>query len=352
MGTFRVTLEISDPLGQRYETIEALVDTGATYTWVPRSVLERLQVAPKFRRPFLTADGRQIEREMATILVRIDEREHPTPCIFGDEGTEPLLGVVTLEELGLGVDPVNRRLIPVPGLLMATKEKEKEEMMPVRLISALGLVSLLVFSACVTINIYFPAKEVKAAYKSLEEELLKPGPEPSPPPKSKPEGRLEPDERSPLSLALPFQGGRGGWRIVIPEAWAQGDLSRQINEEVKKMPEVVEAYRRMGQRLREIDRLRSQGIVGEGRDGKLILRVDRSQVSPGDLPLIDQENQDREIVILGMTKAVLRVTGQMASPATLNQARSQAAELFAHLRQETAKPGWWIQLPDGTWRKK
>lgn len=121
MGTFRVTLEISDPLGQRrYETIEALVDTGATYTWVPRSVLERLGVAPKFRRPFLTADGRQIEREMATILVRIDEREHPTPCIFGDEGTEPLLGVVTLEELGLGVDPVNRRLIPVPGLLMAT----------------------------------------------------------------------------------------------------------------------------------------------------------------------------------------------------------------------------------------
>lgn len=222
--------------------------------------------------------------------------------------------------------------------------------MHVRLISALGLVGLLVFSACVTINIYFPAKEVKAAYKSLEEELLKPGPEPSPQPKPKPEGRLREDwgpEKMESSVSrlqsLVFH---------LPEAWAQGDLSRQINEEVKRMPEVVEAYRRMGQRLREIDRLRSQGIVGEGRDGRLALRMDRSQVSPGDLTLIDQENKDREIVILGMTKAVLKVTGQTGSPATLNQARSQAAELFAHLRQETAKPGWWIQLPDGTWQKK
>ena len=35
MGTFRVTIEIGDPAGRHYETVEALVDTGATYTTVP-----------------------------------------------------------------------------------------------------------------------------------------------------------------------------------------------------------------------------------------------------------------------------------------------------------------------------
>jgi predicted aspartyl protease len=55
---------------------------------------------------------------IAWVRVRIDGRTQPTIVIFGDPGTEPLLGVVTLEEFGLGVDPVNRWLIPVPGLLL------------------------------------------------------------------------------------------------------------------------------------------------------------------------------------------------------------------------------------------
>jgi predicted aspartyl protease len=64
------------------------------------------------------ADMRRVERDMATVIVRIGDRERYTPCIFGDDGSVPLLGVVTLEEFGLGVDPVNQRLIETPGLLM------------------------------------------------------------------------------------------------------------------------------------------------------------------------------------------------------------------------------------------
>jgi clan AA aspartic protease len=117
MGLFKQPIAIASTEDGPFETIEALVDTGASYTWLPRDILERLGVKPKSERPFLTADGRAIRRETGTIYVRIDGREHPTPCIFGDEGSLPLLGVVTLEELGFGVDPVNRRLIEVPGLL-------------------------------------------------------------------------------------------------------------------------------------------------------------------------------------------------------------------------------------------
>lgn len=38
--------------------------------------------------------------------------------MFSIEGTEPILGAITLEEMGLAVDPVNRRLMPVPKRLM------------------------------------------------------------------------------------------------------------------------------------------------------------------------------------------------------------------------------------------
>jgi len=116
-GAFRVTIEIGDPRGERFESLEALVDTGATYMWIPRSVLERLGAAPSFRFPFILADGRRIEREMAETRIRLNGQTRTTLVVFGDEGTLPLLGAYALEGLGLAPDPVNRRLIPVPGLL-------------------------------------------------------------------------------------------------------------------------------------------------------------------------------------------------------------------------------------------
>ncbi len=117
MGTFRQQIQIALTPGGPYRTVEALVDTGATYTWIPQSLLQEIGAHPEYQMPFILADGRQIEKDMTTIRVRVDGRERYSPCIFGDDGTDPLLGVVTLEEMGLGVDPVNRRLIPVPGLL-------------------------------------------------------------------------------------------------------------------------------------------------------------------------------------------------------------------------------------------
>src|SRR5580765_7404047 len=94
MDSFRVTLHLAGATGERFQLMEALVDTGATYTWIPRDALEG-------------------------VGVRLDERTQPTLVVCGDSGTEPLLGAFTLEGFGLGVDPVNRRLIPVPGLLKA-----------------------------------------------------------------------------------------------------------------------------------------------------------------------------------------------------------------------------------------
>jgi len=118
MGTFRVTIELGDPAGRRWEALEALVDTGATYATFPAALLRGLGVRPHAPGVFILADGRRVEREIGRTMIRVDGQEDMVPVVFGDAEATPLLGAVTLEILRLGVDPVSRRLIPVPGLLM------------------------------------------------------------------------------------------------------------------------------------------------------------------------------------------------------------------------------------------
>jgi len=117
MTAFSVRVDIGDQQGQRFQPVDALVDTGSTYTWIARSVLEGLDLRPIGQREFELADGRRVFYDTVWTMVRLDGNTLPTLIIFGDEGTQALLGVVTLEEFGLGVDAVNERLIPTPGLL-------------------------------------------------------------------------------------------------------------------------------------------------------------------------------------------------------------------------------------------
>ena len=71
MGTFQVAIEVGDPDGQRYETVEALVDSGATYTTMPASLLSRLGVSPHSKRTFVLADGTRIERDFGRTWVSL-----------------------------------------------------------------------------------------------------------------------------------------------------------------------------------------------------------------------------------------------------------------------------------------
>ena len=117
MSHFRVPLEIADQSAQHFERVEAMVDTGATYTWIPASILERLGHKPEEQWEFELGDGRKTVYGVKWVVIRVNGSSHPTPVVFGEEGTEPLLGVVTLEESGLGVDAVNERLIHTPPRL-------------------------------------------------------------------------------------------------------------------------------------------------------------------------------------------------------------------------------------------
>ena len=119
MGTFKVRMEIGDPAGNVWETIEALVDTGATYTLLPAPLLRRLGVTPYTRDVFTLADGRQTAHDIGHGWIRVDGRTVITLVVFGAAAAEPLLGAYALEGLRLAPDPIGRRLVPVPGPLMA-----------------------------------------------------------------------------------------------------------------------------------------------------------------------------------------------------------------------------------------
>ena len=118
MGTFYATIALGDGRGERFEELQALVDTGATWTWIPGDILERLGHIPTFKRQFKTADNRIIERAATVASIRLGDETIPNICIFGDEGSEVLLGVTTMEAFSVAPDPVNQRLVPVAGLLM------------------------------------------------------------------------------------------------------------------------------------------------------------------------------------------------------------------------------------------
>lgn len=118
MGTFSVQLQVGDPTGSRIETVEAKVDSGAAYTALPASLLDRLGVVPHATRHFVLADGNRVGRSLGKTWLRLGGNEDVSPVVFWDEDSMPLLGAVTLEIFSLGIDPVNRRLVPVDALML------------------------------------------------------------------------------------------------------------------------------------------------------------------------------------------------------------------------------------------
>ena len=117
MGAFSVKIRVVGANGLT-EDVEALVDTGATLTLLPASLLWRLGVVPQENAPFRTATGAVVHMETGETSVELDGRRKTVPVVFGADGTGALLGVTTLEIFRLAVDPVEQRLTPVPGLLM------------------------------------------------------------------------------------------------------------------------------------------------------------------------------------------------------------------------------------------
>ena len=98
--------------------LDLLVDTGATFTVVPRSLLAQLAVEAVEQRQVLTVERRLIQRQMGYVGIEVAGRRVYSPVLFGEPDDFAVLGAVTLEIAGLVVDPERKEIYTRPSLLL------------------------------------------------------------------------------------------------------------------------------------------------------------------------------------------------------------------------------------------
>ena len=118
MSLTHVELEIANVSNpERIERVRFLVDSGAVYSVVPGRILTDLGIQPIAENSFFLANGDKITRRRGVALFKYGERIGGADVVFGEAGDSNLLGALTLESLGLGLNPLRRELYEIPMLL-------------------------------------------------------------------------------------------------------------------------------------------------------------------------------------------------------------------------------------------
>jgi predicted aspartyl protease len=123
MGLTVLELQVGNPANPEVtQPVEFLIDSGAVYSVVPSRTLEALGIKPLAQETFRLADGSKIVRKKGVAVFKHGERVGGADVIFGEEGDHTLVGALTLESLGLALDPLKRELKPIPMILARCAE--------------------------------------------------------------------------------------------------------------------------------------------------------------------------------------------------------------------------------------
>ena len=95
--------------------MDAPVDTDASITSMPGPVLRELGVDPVTAERFRSVQGEVRTMQVGYTWLRFAGREGLTHVLFNEEDSPALLGAMTLEEAGMGVDLVEQKLVQVDG---------------------------------------------------------------------------------------------------------------------------------------------------------------------------------------------------------------------------------------------
>ena len=122
MSTFTAKLRVRNPEDpQKIEELEPFVDTGAAFSWISRTRLQRLGIAPSRQMRFRTIDGRVLERDLAIVYVGANENTAPDLVVMAEAGEMEVIGAHSLEGLGVAADPVQRKLVPTVMLALSAE---------------------------------------------------------------------------------------------------------------------------------------------------------------------------------------------------------------------------------------
>jgi clan AA aspartic protease len=111
MDLTHVTVNVSN-LQKNQPPFEAefLVDTGAIDCLAPASALRAAGIGIEGQDVYELANGEVLEYPYGFARISFMGSETVAQIIFGPEDCEPILGVVALENTGIGIDPVSRGL--------------------------------------------------------------------------------------------------------------------------------------------------------------------------------------------------------------------------------------------------
>ena len=120
MGMFKKRIKVSnsrDP--KQFFEEEFWVDTGALYSFIPEDYLERIGIDPVSKRNLILADGRTDTRLFGFCDFQIEGMEGSIPCpvIFAPKGSLFLIGATALENFGVEVDPIQKKLKPILAII-------------------------------------------------------------------------------------------------------------------------------------------------------------------------------------------------------------------------------------------
>jgi len=116
MGVVFVEGTVTGPTGKQ-ASLKFLVDSGATYTLLPKKIWRSIGLKPVDSITVSLADGTAIKRKVSECHIAIPQGERSTPVLLGEKDDEALLGTVTLEELRLVLNPFTRQLQPMRMML-------------------------------------------------------------------------------------------------------------------------------------------------------------------------------------------------------------------------------------------
>ena len=127
MGITFTIAKISNPRQPRRRVVELefLIDTGAIYSVVPAPTARKLALTKLDREEFTLADGTHRAYDIGEAFFELGDRCGTSKVVFGPAHVTPLLGALTLESLGLMVNPVTREVSPMRLFLAASRRGKR-----------------------------------------------------------------------------------------------------------------------------------------------------------------------------------------------------------------------------------
>lgn len=111
VGYTKVQGVVTNPRRTVALKLEFLVDTGAGYMVIPPDAAKELGLERIMKTKVVLANKAEVEANYSSAYVKVLDREVPVPVLIVDSPM-PLLGALTLQTLGLEVDPVKEEVKP------------------------------------------------------------------------------------------------------------------------------------------------------------------------------------------------------------------------------------------------